>query len=175
MTTNNHLSLTLAGFVCGLLCFTATPGAAQDSPNCYDAHAGAAYEAGLRDGRSDAAKDQLANLQRDRFTNTWGRHDYEDGYIYGFQNPRGSEYKGETSVSSTDPWRIQVGPDRNILWHAPENADIWVQVDDQPPTLVASGKEGTVSAPWMSSGHRYIFILRDPGGIEFARDEENLC
>jgi len=69
---------------------------------------------------------------------------------------------------------VSVGADNNITWQGPENAKLYVQVDDEAPKLFAAGPSGTQNAPWITQGHRYVFILNDASGYEIARDQLDL-
>jgi hypothetical protein len=66
---------------------------------------------------------------------------------------------------------ISIGRDGNISWNGPDNATVYVQVDNGTPKLFASGQSGTQVAPWITDGHIYTFVLRDAYGNEIARDE----
>jgi hypothetical protein len=65
---------------------------------------------------------------------------------------------------------ISVRGDKNVVWQASENGNVYVQVDNGSPRLVASGQSGTQPAPWMTSGHRYTFTLEDENGNVIAQD-----
>jgi hypothetical protein len=69
---------------------------------------------------------------------------------------------------------ITIGRDNNISWQGPENASVYVQVDNETPKLFAAGQSGTQAAPWITQGHIYVFVLRDASGNEVARDEQDL-
>jgi hypothetical protein len=75
---------------------------------------------------------------------------------------------------SGSPWSITIGPDQNIVWRAPQSANVYVQVDNQEAKLFASAQSGTQAAPFMASGHRYVFILKDLNGNDIARTEQDL-
>jgi hypothetical protein len=47
-------------------------------------------------------------------------------------------------------------------------------MDNEAPKLFAAGASGSEVAPWISTGHRYVFTLRDARGNEIARDEQDL-
>ena len=47
-------------------------------------------------------------------------------------------------------------------------------LDNDPRQLFAAGASGTQLAPWMSSGHLYLFVLQDANGYEIARDQSDL-
>jgi hypothetical protein len=85
------------------------------------------------------------------------------------QNPyqSGLEKPGATNVNGT----IYIGPDKKVSWTGPENAAVYVQVDNAAQKLLASGPSGTVSAPWIMQGHIYTFILKDANGAELARNQ----
>ena len=65
---------------------------------------------------------------------------------------------------------LRIRADNQVTWQAPEDARIYVQVDNNPRKLFAQGQSGTQEAPWISSGHRYVFVMVDAGGYEIARD-----
>ena len=51
---------------------------------------------------------------------------------------------------------------------------IYVQVDNQPRKLFASGQYGAQTASWIMRGHRYVFVMMDSNGREIARDTLDL-
>jgi hypothetical protein len=69
---------------------------------------------------------------------------------------------------------ISVRSDKNVVWQASESGTVYVQVDNGPPALFASGQSGTQPAPWMTSGHRYTFTLQDANGNVIAQDGMDL-
>lgn len=69
---------------------------------------------------------------------------------------------------------VNIGADNNITWQGPENAKVYVQVDNEAPKLFAAGSSGKQNAPWITQGHRYVFILNDASGYEIARDQIDL-
>jgi hypothetical protein len=69
---------------------------------------------------------------------------------------------------------ITIGPDKYVRWQGPESATVYVQVDNADPRFFASGAAGTQSATWMSSGHIYMFFLKDNNGNELARAQLDL-
>jgi len=69
---------------------------------------------------------------------------------------------------------VSIGSDKNITWQGPENSTVYVQVDNEAPKLFAAGTAGTQAAPWITSGHVYVFMLRDANGNEVARDQQDL-
>ena len=62
----------------------------------------------------------------------------------------------------------------NITWQGPANARLYVQVDNNPRQLFAAGASGTQPAPWMTSGHLYVFVLKDSNGNEIASEQNDL-
>jgi hypothetical protein len=68
---------------------------------------------------------------------------------------------------------VSIGTDKFISWNGPDNAVLYIQVDDQMPTFFASGPSGIQGAPWMTEGHVYTFILIDANGNEIARDQQD--
>jgi hypothetical protein len=125
----------------------------------------AAYEAGLRIGRAD----RQANRVFYAGTNQWrgdALRDYRDGYERGFaENPR--------RLVRADR-NIQVGADRFIRWTGPPNSRVYFQMDNARRQLFSDASVGVERAPWISSGHRYVFVLVDRNGREIARDEYDL-
>jgi hypothetical protein len=126
----------------------------------------AAYEAGLGDGRSDRNRNRTFNSQTGKFTGADLR-EYQEGYERGFdETPR----RGQAAASS-----VQIGADRYITWSAPSaDTRVYVQVDNNPRQLFASGKSGSQPAPWIRNGHRYVVIVEGPDGREIARDVHDL-
>ena len=143
------------------------------------AAAGAGAQVLTRGGRIDVPPESLltfqlkeplqAGVSDDGFERE-GNHyhrGYSNGYDEGYRAKPGSYYSGS-------PWSINIGPDQNITWQAPDSANVYVQVDGQAPKLFASGQNGTQKAPWMTKGHLYVFILQDQNGNEIARSEQDL-
>jgi hypothetical protein len=75
---------------------------------------------------------------------------------------------------STGQGVISVRSDKNVVWQASENGNVYVQVDNGSPMLFASGQSGTQPAAWMTSGHRYTFTLQDTNGNVIAQDAMDL-
>jgi len=69
---------------------------------------------------------------------------------------------------------IRIGDDHNISWQSSVPATIYVQVDNQPRKLFAQGDSGRQDASWITSGHRYVFVMVDQDGYEIARDVMDL-
>ena len=69
---------------------------------------------------------------------------------------------------------VRIGADRYIRWRGPEGSRIFVEEDNGPRQLFASGTTGTQEAPWIRYGHRFTFILVDQQGRELARDVQDL-
>jgi hypothetical protein len=125
----------------------------------------AAYDAGLRDGRSDRNRNRTFNSRTGNFTGADLR-DYQEGYERGFdETPR----RAQAATAS-----VQVGADRYVTWTAPANAKVYVQVDNNPRQLFASGASGSQPAPWIRRGSRYVFIVEGANGRELARDVHDL-
>jgi hypothetical protein len=124
----------------------------------------AAYREGLQAGRSDANRSLQRNTRSSRWTSVQDKRDYEAGYNAGYDSGRNS---GTASHSRSS---LHIANDNNVSWQAPANARVYVQVDDNPTQLFAEGPSGTQAAPWINSGHVYLFILRDMSGNELARD-----
>ena len=125
----------------------------------------AAYDAGLQAGRYD--RDH--NREYDAYSNQWtgaDLRDFQSAYQRGYDETRESSAQGTGSI------RIQA--DHSIQWRGPEGSKVFVQVDDNPRQLFGAGASGTQPAPWILSGHRYVFVLQDASGREIARDENDL-
>jgi len=155
--------------------------------NGYHYHQGygnAGYEQGLRDGRADLSRNRPWNAQNRRFQNEQERQDYSAGYNDGYRNRTGNEVAREKPGygynnpngygNSNTPGSISIDRNHNVSWQASPSARIYVQVDNQPPKLFASGQNGSEPAPWMQSGHMYTFILQDVNGNEIARTVQDL-
>jgi len=125
----------------------------------------AAYQAGLRAGRSDAARGLRHNTQTSRWTARADRLDYQAGYNQGYD----SDVDQTSQRFKPSSGSIMVRDDNNVTWNIP-NGRIYVQVDNNPRQLFASGPSGTQPAPWIEPGHVYVFILEDLNGNEVARD-----
>ena len=90
------------------------------------------------------------------------------------QNPYNQSARQKPGYPGTARGTVSIGRDNNITWQGPVNGNVYVQVDNQPLKLFASGASGTQGAPWIQQGHVYIFILQDPNGNEVARDQVDL-
>jgi hypothetical protein len=124
-----------------------------------------AYDAGLQAGRADRERNIAYNSNSNRWQAEELR-DYQNGYERGYdESPR----RGQAG-----PADLRISADHYIVWKAPAASKVYVQIDDQPKRLFASGLSGNQPAPWMTSGHRYLFILEDSNGREIARDENDL-
>jgi hypothetical protein len=144
------------------------------------------YEQGLRDGRADAARNAQWNAQTWRYRNERERQEYEYGYNDGYQNRGGSEYAarekpGYRGYGGYGGYRypgaegsISIAANNNVIWQAPPESRVYVQVDNQTPVLFGSGQTGQENAPWMQRGHLYTFILQDVNGNEIARTTRDL-
>jgi hypothetical protein len=126
----------------------------------------AAYQDGLQAGRSDSDRNLNRNSRSNRWTSGQQLRDYQAGYSSG--------YDGATSSVQQANGSVRIGSDNNISWQGPANSQVYVQVDNNRRQLFASGASGTQLAPWMTSGHLYVFVLQDPNGNEIARDENDL-
>jgi hypothetical protein len=102
---------------------------------------------------------------------------FDDGYsnngrhYHSIQNDGRYDNRQKPSHFSSGNGTISIGRDKNISWNGPDNATVYVQVDNGTPKLFASGQSGTQVAPWITDGHIYTFVLRDASGNEIARDE----
>jgi hypothetical protein len=125
----------------------------------------AAYDDGLKAGRSDKQRGQTFNLRTSRWTGADLR-DYEDGYERGYDESLSRAQSGNGS--------IRIGGDRYITWEGPAASQVYVQVDNNPRQLFSGDAKGSAPAPWITYGHRYVFTLVDQNGREIARDENDL-
>jgi hypothetical protein len=137
----------------------------------------AAYRDGWQAGRNDYDRNAPRNLNTRRWLSRQDRQDYEAGYNDGYQ------YHGAYNTGRQKPSyyndadrsvSVSIGTDKNIRWNGPENSTVYVQVDNRAPQLFASGQSGVQSAPWISRGHLYTFVVRDAYGNEIARDQQDL-
>jgi hypothetical protein len=126
----------------------------------------AAYQDGLQAGRSDSDRNLKRNARSDRWPSGQQLRDYQAGYSSGYDGASRSVQQGNGSV--------RIGSDHNIRWQGPANAQVYVQVDNNPRQLFAAGASGTQPAPLMTPGHLYVFVLQDPSGHEIARDQSDL-
>jgi len=146
------------------------PGYANDSGSI-------AYQEGLQAGRLDAARNLPRNPNSNRWNSGAPRLDYESGYNRGYEGDQKGDYQ-----SSSDRYKqpnnnrgtVHVGRDNNVTWQAPAEARLYVQVDNQRPQLFAESQSGSQAASWISTGHLYVFTLRDLNGNEIARDQLDL-
>ena len=134
----------------------------------YSTNAGtsAAYQNGLQVGRSDSDRNMIRNTRSNRWTSGQQLRDYEAGYNSG--------YDGASNGGQQENGMVRIGTDRNISWQGPPDARVYVQVDNNRRQLFASGASGTQMAPWITSGHLYVFVLQDSNGNEIARDQSDL-
>jgi hypothetical protein len=133
----------------------------------YGTEAGntAAYDAGLQAGRADRQR----NRPFDSRSPSWKGADlneYRDGYERGFDE--------SLARNPQRDFDVRIGADHNITWRGPEGSQVFVSMDDAPKRLVAAGTSGTQAAPWIMSGHKYLFTLEDSSGRELARDTRDL-
>ena len=125
-----------------------------------------AYKDGLRTGSSDSDRSAARNIRSRRWTSGQQLRDYQEGYAAGYDRSSGNIPRVSGSV--------RIGSDKNISWTGPPDSRLYVQVDNNPIQLFASGTGGSQMAPWISQGHLYVFVLRDPSGREIARDTSDL-
>jgi len=126
----------------------------------------AAYQDGQQAGRSDSDRNLNRNLQSNRWTNGQSLSDYQAGYSNGYDSGANSSFQQGNA-------RIRIESNNNISWQGPSNSQVYVQVDSTPQRLFATGASGTQHAPWMTSGHLYVFVLQDVDGNEIARDQND--
>ena len=125
----------------------------------------APYEAGLQAGRADRQRNRTFNSSSTSYRGA-DLSDYQDGYERGYE-----ESLRRTPQTDVD---LFVGADHNITWKGPEGSQVFVSMDDAPKRLFAGGRSGTQAAPWIMSGHKYLFTLEDSRGRELARDVRDL-
>ena len=124
-----------------------------------------AYDAGLQAGRADRTQNRTFSSRSTRWTGEALR-DYGAGYERGYDESPARTPRGNAN--------ILIGADRYITWKGPEGSQVFVQVDNNPKQLFASGPSGSAPAPWIRSGYKYVFVLEDRNGRELARDENDL-
>jgi len=134
-----------------------------------------AYRAGLRDGRSDADRGLDSNVPNRRWNNFQDRRDYQSGYNDGYQERANRDIVREKPGYYRDyvTPTVTIGRDKNVSWTGPDDAKLYVRVDNRPWQLFAAGRSGTQMASWITAGHQYLFVLRDAGGNEIARDTQD--
>ena len=141
-----------------------------------------AYRQGVRDGQADLQRNVERNPRNNSFTSLQDRRDYIAGYHEGRQRDasiyNNGRYGGVDNRAGNrgyyGPASIQVMADKRVTWQAPVEARVWVVEDNKPAQPFAEAPSGSQIAPWISNGHRYVFILRDANGSELARDELDL-
>jgi hypothetical protein len=74
------------------------------------------------------------------------------------------------TYNTDNRFRVQINDDKNVTWQGPDNAKVFVQVDDHRESFFAAGPSGTLFVTWINPGHRYVFILKDARGKEIDRD-----
>jgi len=152
-------------------------GGAQDGRQNYrtDSRESQAYQEGLRNGRSDADRNLPRNSQSSsRSNNGQDRRDYENGYNDGYQAQSANRPGTSRPGAAANGFTVNIGRDNNVKWQGPPNAQVFVQVDNEPAKLFAAGQSGALAAPWISQGHTYVFTLRDAKGNEITRDQLDL-
>jgi hypothetical protein len=134
-----------------------------------------AYQAGLRAGRADLNRGLSPN-PNSRYRSARDRADYEAGYNQAFDSR--SAYNNTRQkpgyYNNSGRWNVNIGRNNVISWNGPENASVYVQMDNEAPKLFAGFASGSQAAPWISNGHQYVFMLRDARGNEIARDQVDL-
>jgi hypothetical protein len=141
----------------------------------YNQNSGsAAYQAGLRAGRTDFDRGLSPN-PNNRWRSAQDRADYEAGYNRGYDSQSAyNTSRQKPGYYNSGRWNVTIGRNNVISWRGPEYASVYVQMDNEAPKLFAAGASGSEVAPWISTGHRYVFVLRDASGNEIARDEQDL-
>jgi hypothetical protein len=155
-------------------------GLTSSSVSQVDGNVSAAYRAGLQAGRSDWDRNLPRNTRSERYRTGQQRADYEAGYSRGYdqQTSQSSHITGrQKPMDQTNPnatASISIGRDNNIRWQAPAFARVYVLMDNEPLKLFAEGQSGVQAAPWIETGHLYIFVVQDARGNEIARDRLDL-
>jgi hypothetical protein len=149
----------------------------------------AAYQEGWQVGRSHADRNLPQKMPAQRWSNAQDRRDYQSGYNDGYQNHgaynnnQGAYNNGRQTPGYNNNYNnnnyngrgsLTIGNDHNINWQGPNNARVYVQMDNEPLKLFASGASGVQPAQWIQQGHVYTFILKDANGNEIARDQQDL-
>jgi hypothetical protein len=72
--------------------------------------------------------------------------------------------------------RVTIERNNTVSWQSQGTtmARVYTQTDNGREQLFAEGRSGTQGATWITSGHLYVFILRDANGTELARDQSDL-
>jgi len=140
-----------------------------------------AYRAGLQAGRADAERDLPRNPRSNRWTSRQDSRDYRAGYNRGYtealdaqSDDQASDDDGRVLSRTDENVSITIGRDNVVRWQAPDKVRVYVQVDNGAMQLFAEGGSGVQEAPWINSGHLYVFIVRDLNGNEMARDRLDL-
>ncbi len=106
---------------------------------------------------------------------------YNSKYYYvlsganaGGEGPNSAELPVVTpSLNATPDSCPGTGPNglctATVNWQLGSLGQVWVQMDNNSPQLFACGSSGSVQAPWIASGHQYVFSLYNasscsPGG-----------
>jgi hypothetical protein len=152
-----------------------------------------AYRAGRQAGRVDAERNLPRHARSNRWTNRQDRRDYEEAYNLAYSEAldrqkndpayarrdntrdRNRDYQVNPPLTSqSGAASVNIGRDNVVRWQAPATVRLYVQVDNEPTKLFAEGASGSQAAPWIESGHLYVFMARDINGNEVARDRMDL-
>jgi hypothetical protein len=129
-----------------------------------------AYDAGLKAGRADRQADRPFSSRSTRWRGN-DLNEYQEAYERGYDE---SPVRTAQADAAPANGNIRIGADHYITWKGPAASEVYVQVDENPKRLFSDEASGKQPAPWISSGHKYIFTLEDPNGREIARDERDL-
>ena len=133
-----------------------------------------AYQAGLRAGRADFDR-RLSPNPNSRYRSAQDRADYQAGYDQAYNSQSAyNNTRQKPGYYNSGRFNVNIGRNNVINWNGPQNASVYVQMDNEAPKLFAGLASGSQAAPWISTGHRYVFMLRDASGNEIARDEVDL-
>lgn len=151
----------------------------RDPPSNSDA-----YRKGAQTGRSDAQHNRRPNPRSEKGQSDVDRRDYEAGYRRGYSNSNaiadqqeyGRDGDGGYILHQRSSGSMGIQRNNSLIWQSngTANACVYFKVDNGPERLFSVGPSGTQGVPWISEGHLYVFVLRDIGGTELARDRMDL-
>ena len=133
----------------------------------------AGYNRGYHDAQASGFGISIPGLQlffqggRDRDRDRDESRDYRQSGQYA------SNQNGQRNYNQPNGGAVSLNVQgNNVSWQSPvPNARIFLQEDNQPERLFASGTSGSQAASWMLPGHTYTFIMRDQGGNELTRQQ----
>jgi hypothetical protein len=125
----------------------------------------APYEAGLQAGRADRQRNRTFNSRSTSYRGA-DLSDYQDGYERGYE-----ESLRRTPQTDVD---LFVGAITTLPGRAPRVHRFSYPWTTRRNACSLAGRSGTQAAPWIMSGHKYLFTLEDSRGRELARDVRDL-